>query len=151
MVAGQQGIVGGPTRAVPQEPFAPHRDVPKIALVLVGEPGCKRLVGELGHQLVRLIQRHCTIPLLSARLFDGAVERAEAHAQSFRLDFSKLVVFKAFETGEKAANEAAQRFLREGRVVRIARAPVGMDFNDVLVLPENVVPFDVRKKEPVHG
>ncbi len=55
------------------------------------------------------------------------------------------------EVGEKAANDAAQRFLREGRVVRIARAPAGMDFNDLLVLPENVVPLDVRKREPAHG
>ncbi len=55
------------------------------------------------------------------------------------------------EAGEKAANDAAQRFLREGRVVRIARAPAGMDFNDLLVLPENVVPLDVRKREPAQG
>ncbi len=55
------------------------------------------------------------------------------------------------DAGEQAAQNAARRFHREGRVVRIARAPAGMDFNDLLVLPENVVPFDVRKKEPAHG
>lgn len=55
------------------------------------------------------------------------------------------------EAGEKAANDAAQRFLREGRDVRIARAPAGMDFNDLLMLPENVVPLDARKREPAHG
>jgi len=55
------------------------------------------------------------------------------------------------EAGEKAANDVAQRFLREGRMVRIARPPAGMDFNDLLVLPEDVLLFDVRKKEPAHG
>ncbi len=40
------------------------------------------------------------------------------------------------EAGEKAANDAAQRFLREGREVRIARAPAEMDFNDLLLVPE---------------
>jgi hypothetical protein len=35
--------------------------------------------------------------------------------------------------GEMAAQHAARRWLREGRRVRIARAPVGMDFNDVLL------------------
>ena len=34
--------------------------------------------------------------------------------------------------GEKAAQEAAKRFSAEGRAVRIARPPAGMDFNDVL-------------------
>ncbi len=36
-------------------------------------------------------------------------------------------------TGQRAASEAAERFLREGRQVRIATPPMtGMDFNDVL-------------------
>ena len=55
------------------------------------------------------------------------------------------------DAGDQAAQDAAQRLLREGREVRIARAPAGMDFNDVLVLPENVVPFNIRKKETAHG
>ncbi len=55
------------------------------------------------------------------------------------------------EAGEQAAQDAAQRFLREGREVRMARAPAGMDFNDLLVLPENVVPLDLRQKESVDG
>jgi len=35
--------------------------------------------------------------------------------------------------GEAAARDAAGRWLREGRAVRIARAPAGKDFNDVLL------------------
>ncbi len=45
-----------------------------------------------------------------------------------------------------AAHNAAQVFLREGREVRIARPPKGMDFNDLLCLPENVVPLETRRR-----
>jgi len=38
--------------------------------------------------------------------------------------------------GDGAAVEAAKRFVREGRKVRIARPPHGMDWNDVLREPE---------------
>ena len=38
----------------------------------------------------------------------------------------------AGEPGEQAAQVAAKRFVAEGRAVRIARPPTGMDFNDVL-------------------
>ncbi len=52
--------------------------------------------------------------------------------------------------GEKAAEEAASRLYREGREVKIARPPDGFDFNDLLRLPENVVPFPGRR-EAAHG
>ena len=39
----------------------------------------------------------------------------------------------ADEPGEDAAQDAARRFLAEGRKVRIARPLQGMDFNDVLL------------------
>jgi hypothetical protein len=45
------------------------------------------------------------------------------------------------DAGKKAAEEAASRLYRDGREVRIARPPDGYDFNDLLMLPENVVPF----------
>ena len=45
------------------------------------------------------------------------------------------------EGGEQAAQAAARRFIAEGRKVKIARPPQGMDFNDLLLKPENVVPF----------
>ena len=45
------------------------------------------------------------------------------------------------EAGEKAAEEAARRFVGEGRAVRIARPPTDMDFNDLLIRAENVVSF----------
>jgi DNA primase len=37
------------------------------------------------------------------------------------------------DPGEEAAVDAARRWKREGRTVHIARPPVGMDFNDVLL------------------
>ena len=45
------------------------------------------------------------------------------------------------EAGEVAAQAAARRFIAEGRTVKIAHPPKGMDFNDLLNKPENVVPF----------
>ena len=45
------------------------------------------------------------------------------------------------EPGEQAAQEAGRRFMTEGRTVKIARPPQGMDFNDMLLQPENVIAF----------
>jgi len=45
------------------------------------------------------------------------------------------------EAGEVAAQAAARRFIAEGRSVKIARPPQGMDFNDLLNKPGNVIPF----------
>lgn len=44
-----------------------------------------------------------------------------------------IVLADADEFGEAAARRCAGRWRREGRRVRIARPPQGMDFNDVLV------------------
>ena len=35
------------------------------------------------------------------------------------------------DTGEEAAKSAAMRWIKEGRKVRIARPPLGLDFNDL--------------------
>ena len=40
------------------------------------------------------------------------------------------------DPGDRAAVEADKRFVREGRKVRIARPPRGVDWNDVLREPE---------------
>jgi putative DNA primase/helicase len=44
-----------------------------------------------------------------------------------------IILADADEAGEAAAKDAARRWVREGRRVRIARPPQGMDFNDLLV------------------
>jgi hypothetical protein len=43
-----------------------------------------------------------------------------------------IVLADADEPGEAAAHDCARRWKREGRRVRIARPPQGMDFNDLL-------------------
>ena len=44
-----------------------------------------------------------------------------------------IVLADGDEPGERAAREAGLRWTREGRHVRIARSPRGMDFNDILI------------------
>ncbi|MEE9250195.1 MAG: toprim domain-containing protein [Alphaproteobacteria bacterium] len=44
-----------------------------------------------------------------------------------------LVLADGDDPGEAAARDAALRWKREGRTVRIARAPRGTDFNDLLL------------------
>jgi putative DNA primase/helicase len=44
-----------------------------------------------------------------------------------------IVLADGDEPGEAAARDCAWRWKREGRRVRIARPPQGMDFNDMLV------------------
>jgi putative DNA primase/helicase len=43
-----------------------------------------------------------------------------------------IVLADGDEPGEAAAQDCARRWQREGRSVRIARPPNGMDFNDLL-------------------
>jgi putative DNA primase/helicase len=44
-----------------------------------------------------------------------------------------IVLADGDDAGEAAARDCAWRWKREGRRVRIARPPLGMDFNDMLV------------------
>jgi DNA primase len=44
-----------------------------------------------------------------------------------------IVLADGDEPGESAASDCAWRWKREGRHVRIARPPQGMDFNDLLM------------------
>jgi hypothetical protein len=45
-----------------------------------------------------------------------------------------IVLADADDAGEAAAKDCAYRWKREGRRVRIARPPQGMDFNDMLTM-----------------
>ncbi len=55
-----------------------------------------------------------------------------------------IIAADADEKGEDAAQAAARRFIAEGRTVKIARPPRGLDFNDLLQRPENVISFSSR-------
>jgi putative DNA primase/helicase len=46
-----------------------------------------------------------------------------------------IVLADGDDAGETAARDCAGRWTREGRLVRIARPPKGMDFNDMLAGP----------------
>ena len=48
-------------------------------------------------------------------------------------DLGRALTLRVQEPGERAAREAGLRWTREGRHVRIARSPRGMDFNDILI------------------
>ena len=52
----------------------------------------------------------------------------------------------ADEAGERAAQEASSTLARDGRVVRIARPPPGLDWNDLLNAPENVAFLDQHRR-----
>ncbi len=54
------------------------------------------------------------------------------------------------DSGEEAAQKAAWRFLAEGRTAKIARPPMGMDFNDVLRLPAGVAVIHDHKRRARH-
>jgi putative DNA primase/helicase len=55
-----------------------------------------------------------------------------------------IVLADGDDPGEKAARDAALRWSREGRRVRIARLPQGMDFNDLLMSRSPVNQEDAR-------
>jgi hypothetical protein len=50
-----------------------------------------------------------------------------------------IILADGDEPGETAARHAARQWAREGRSVRIARAPAGQDFNDVLRTSKELV------------
>ena len=63
-----------------------------------------------------------------------------------------VIAAEGDERGEEAAQKAAQRFIAEGRTVKIARPPQGMDFNDLAQLPENVaILSDYRRRMTADG
>jgi len=55
-----------------------------------------------------------------------------------------IVLADGDEPGEAAARDCALRWKREGRRVRIARPPTGMDFNDLLVASSSSSAEDPR-------
>ena len=55
-----------------------------------------------------------------------------------------IVLADGDEPGEAAAQDCARRWKREGRRVRIARPPIGMDFNDLLTL--RATPCKARRR-----
>lgn len=64
----------------------------------------------------------------------AALSTSGLRALQLPTEISEVIVLAdGDEPGEAAALDAARRWKREGRHVRIARPPIGMDFNDVLL------------------
>src|SRR5205085_204032 len=64
-----------------------------------------------------------------------------------------IVLADGDDAGEAAARDCAWRWKREGRRVRIARPPRGMDFNDLLVghPPYRKAPAMSSTDQPIEG
>jgi len=108
-------------------------DPPKMMLgpcrggvVPLGEPGDVLMVGE-GIETCLAAMHATGKPAWAALSTSGlrALDLPRAIAEV-------IVLADGDEPGEAAAQHCARRWQREGRNVRIARAPNGMDFNDLL-------------------
>ena len=64
----------------------------------------------------------------------GALDLGPSRASICRASVRDVIVLAdGDDPGEAAAQDCARRWKREGRRVRIARPPQGMDFNDLLL------------------
>jgi putative DNA primase/helicase len=99
---------------------------------------CRGGVVRLGPVRNRLMIAEGIETALSAMQATGqpawaALSAAGLRALELPPDIVNIVVLAdGDEPGEAAARDAAQRWKREGRCIRIARPPHGLDFNDVL-------------------
>jgi putative DNA primase/helicase len=142
-----RGMVALVTRGVDDKPIAVHRtfltcDGQAKAPV---EPA-KMMLGPCGGGVVRLGQPGAVLMVGEGIETCLAATQATGHAAWAALSTSGLraldlpcdvrdviVLADGDAAGEAAARDCACRWKREGRRVRIARPPQGMDFNDMLV------------------
>jgi putative DNA primase/helicase len=95
-------------------------------VVRLGEPGDVLMVGEGIETCLAAMQA-------SGRLAWAALSTSGLRSLDLPRDIGDVIVLAdGDEPGEAAAQECARRWKREGRRVRIARPPQGMDFNDLL-------------------
>jgi putative DNA primase/helicase len=135
------------TRGVDGAPFAIHRtflsrdgsskapiEPPKMMLGL-----CRGGVVRLAEAGEVLLVGEGIETCLSARQVTGHPAWAALSTSGLRtLDLPRdardvIVLADGDEPGEAAAQDCARRWKREGRRVRIARPPQGMNFNDMLL------------------
>jgi hypothetical protein len=108
-------------------------DPPKMMLgpcrggvVRLGEPGNVLMVGEGIETCLAAMQA-------SGRPAWAALSTSGLRSLDLPRDVRDVIVLAdGDEAGEAAAQDCARRWKREGRRVRIARPPSGMDFNDLL-------------------
>lgn len=95
-------------------------------VVRLGEPTDVLMVGEGIETCLAAMQ-------VSGRPAWGALSTSGLRSLDLPRDIGDVIVLAdGDEPGEAAAQDCARRWTREGRRVRIARPPQGMDFNDLL-------------------
>jgi hypothetical protein len=95
--------------------------------VRLGEPGAVLMVGEGIETCLAATQA-------TGKAAWAALSTSGLRSLDLPRDVRDLIVLAdGDEPGEAAARDCARRWKREGRRVRIARPPHGMDFNDLLV------------------
>ena len=110
----------------PVEPAKMMLGSVKGGAVRLGEPGRVLMVGE-GIETCLAAQQAMGIPAFAALSTSGL------RALDLPREVQEVIVLAdGDDAGEAAAQHAGRRWQREGRSVRIARPPRGMDFNDLL-------------------
>lgn len=95
-------------------------------LVRLGEPGAVLMVGEGIETCLAAMQA-------TGNAAWAALSTSGLRSLDLPHDVREVIVLAdGDEPGEAAAQDCARRWKREGRRVRIARPPQGMDFNDLL-------------------
>lgn len=98
----------------------------RSGVVRLGEPGAVLMVGEGIETCLAAMQATGTAAW-------AALSTSGLRSLDLPRDVSDVIVLAdGDEPGEAAAQDCARRWKREGRSVRIARPPQGMDFNDLL-------------------
>ena len=100
--------------------------------VRLGEPGAVLMVGEGIETCLAAMQA-------TGNAAWAALSTSGLRSLDLPRDVRDVIVLAdGDEPGEAAAQDCARRWKREGRRVRIARPPQGMDFNDLLKAAQSV-------------
>jgi putative DNA primase/helicase len=135
------------TRAMDDEPVAIHRTfLAQDGISKAPVEPAKLMLGPCAGAVVRLGGQGQTLLIGEGIETSLSAMQATGHRTCAALSTSGLrgltlpnderdiiILADADDAGKAAAKETAQRWVREGRRVRIARPPRGMDFNDLLV------------------
>jgi putative DNA primase/helicase len=101
--------------------------------VRLGEAGAALMVGEGIETCLAVMQA-------TGNAAWAALSTSGLRSLDLPRDIREVIVLAdGDEPGEAAAQECAKRWQREGRRVRIARPPQGMDFNELLVICKPVL------------
>jgi len=119
-------LAGGGAAKAPVDPAKMMLGPCRGGVVRLGEPGAVLMVGE-GIETCLAAMQATSHPAWAALSTSGL------RTLDLPPDVRDVIVLAdGDDPGEAAAQDCARRWKREGRRVRIARPPQGMDFNDLL-------------------